>query len=58
VQARVLGLVNHTHTTTAEFLDNAVMRDSLTNERVSAGHAQSILGGSLRQVNEPMGFAG
>jgi hypothetical protein len=34
--------IDHTHSTTAEFFDDAVMRDSLTNERVSAGHVPQI----------------
>ncbi len=51
-QLGVFRFVDHAHPTTAEFLDNAVMRDSLTNERVSAGHVQHMLGGSRRQVNE------
>jgi hypothetical protein len=29
MQAAVLSLVNHTHATTAQFLDNAVVRDGL-----------------------------
>jgi len=31
VQRYVLSLVDHTHPATAEFLDNAVVRDGLTN---------------------------
>jgi hypothetical protein len=31
VQLYVLRLVDHTHPATAEFLDNAVVRDGLTN---------------------------
>jgi hypothetical protein len=37
VQARVLGLVDHTHPTTAQFLDDAVVRDGV------ADHWRQIL---------------
>jgi hypothetical protein len=43
-QLGVFRFVDHAHSTTAEFFDDAVMRDSLTNERVSAGHVPQILG--------------
>ena len=33
VQARVLGLVNHTHAAAAELLDDAVMRDGLVDHK-------------------------
>src|SRR5580700_180806 len=46
VQLYVLGLVDHTHPATAEFLDNAIVRDSL------ADHWADILGLQGRQVNE------
>ena len=42
----VLGLVNDTHPATAEFFDDAVMRDGLPN------HWAEILSLVLRQVNE------
>jgi hypothetical protein len=36
MQPRVFSPVNNTHPTTAEFLDNAVVRDCLADERVTA----------------------
>src|ERR1700736_2474114 len=48
----VLRLVHHTHTTTAELLDSAVVRDCFPNERVGIRHAAVILGWGRRQVNE------
>ena len=53
VQLYVLGLVDHTHPATAEFFDNAKMRNGLANKRIGAGHAQHILGRDMSQVNEP-----
>jgi hypothetical protein len=44
--------VAHTHSATAEFLDNAVVGDGLTDEGVGVRHSAAILGGHLRQVNE------
>ena len=35
VQSGVLGLVDHTHTATAEFLDDEVVRDGLANHGVA-----------------------
>jgi hypothetical protein len=57
-QHGVFRFVDHAHSTTAEFLDDAVMGDSLTNERVGAGHVPQILFGSYCHVNEaePMRF--
>src|SRR5215467_12243940 len=52
-QVSVFGLENHTHSATAEFLENAVMRDGLADERLGLRHLSSILGRALRQVNEP-----
>src|SRR5262245_42670683 len=52
VQARVLGLVNHTHTATTKLLDDAVVRNGLADERLGLRHLTSMLGCSGRQVNE------
>jgi len=41
MQPRVLGLIDHTHPTTPELLDDAVVRDGL------ADHAQACYGGSV-----------
>src|SRR5882724_6637688 len=40
MESRILGLVNHTHPATADFLKDAVVRDGLAN------HAQECYGGS------------
>src|SRR5271156_4092338 len=37
----VLGFVNNSHPPAAEFFDNAVMRDSLADKRIRAGHVGS-----------------
>src|SRR5580692_5267628 len=52
VQLYVLSLVNHTHTTTAELFDDAVVRDGLADERVGGWHVEHILGRVGNQVNE------
>jgi hypothetical protein len=46
VEPAVLGLIDHTHTATAELLDNVVMGDRL------ADHEAAMLGGMRWQVNE------
>src|SRR4029077_9563683 len=46
VQARILGLVNHTHAAAAEFFENAVMRNGLPDQ------VPRILRWEERQVNE------
>src|SRR5271167_2233944 len=51
-ERRILGLVDNTHSATAEFLDDAIVRNVLTNERIGAGHAQHILERTRNQVNE------
>ena len=48
---RVLGLVDHTHPTTAEFLDDAVVRDGLAN------HAQARYGGRIDKSMKAGGLA-
>src|ERR1700733_13168556 len=45
-ERRVLSLVDHAHPTTAQFLDDAVVRDGLAN------HAEGMLWGNHAQVNE------
>jgi hypothetical protein len=40
----VLGFEHHTHTTSAEFLKDAVVRNGLPDERVGACHSAAILG--------------
>ena len=52
VQPGVLGLVDHTHTAAAEFLDDAVVRNGLADERVGGWHVEHILGRARNQVNE------
>jgi len=46
MQLYVLGLVNHTHPPSTEFLDDAIVRNSLVD------HGLRILRGADRQVNE------
>ncbi len=45
----ILGLINHTHSAPAEFLDDAVVRDGLADQVTSL--RRTILGLKLRQVN-------
>src|SRR6266487_4849921 len=37
VKPRIFGFVHHTHPTAAELLDDAVVRERLTNQRIAAG---------------------
>src|SRR5262249_16315115 len=46
MQLHILGLVHDTHSTAAELLDDAVMRNGL------ADHSAEMLGLEVRQVNE------
>ena len=46
MQTRVLGLVDNAHSSAAQLLDDAVVRDSL------ADHLAEILGLGVGQVNE------
>jgi len=46
VQLHVFGFVDDTHSLTAQFLDDAVMRNGL------AEHRLEILGPQVRQVND------
>jgi hypothetical protein len=57
MKADVLGFVNHAHATTAEAFQDAIVRESLVEERIVAGHVQDILGRRKRQVNEDEGTA-
>src|SRR5215472_13933878 len=50
MQARVFGLVDHSHPAAAESLDDSVMRDHL------ADHLARILRDGGRQVNESRGM--
>jgi len=52
MQARVFGLVHHAHPAPAQLLDDAVMRDGLSDERVGVRHSTVILGCDIMQVNE------
>jgi hypothetical protein len=52
IEPRVLGFVNHTHTTAAKFFYNAVMRYSLAFQRRGIGHRAAILAAGEGQVNE------
>ena len=48
----VFCFVNHTHAPAAEFLNDAVMGDRLSEECVGTRHGAVILGCDYRQVNE------
>src|SRR6266403_1410144 len=50
--ARVLSLVYRTHTSAAEAFKDAVVRNSLADERVGTRHGALNLGCALKQVNE------
>ena len=54
VQAGVFGFVDHAHAATAEFFENAVVRNGLANHGVCAG----ILGCGRMQVNAGFRSAG
>src|SRR6266849_26402 len=51
MQPRILGLVDNTHTASAELLDDAVVRNGL------ADHAQACYGGSIRKSMTGVGLA-
>ena len=53
MQARILGLIHHTHPAATQLLDDAVMGDGLSDEGVGVRHSAAILGLELGQVNEP-----
>jgi len=46
-------LINNTHPSTAEFLDDAVVRDGLTYQWKRLAPCAIILGAKLRCVNAP-----
>jgi len=48
----VAGLVDHTHPAFAQCLNDAVVREGLSDERVGVRHDAAILGCALGQVNE------
>jgi hypothetical protein len=50
MQPRVFGLVDHSHTTTAQLLKDAVVRDGLA-EQWTLALCVIILGAKVRQVN-------
>src|SRR5690349_7389333 len=52
VQPGILGFIHHTHSPTADFLKNPVVRERLTDERIGVHHSVAILGFDLYQVNE------
>ena len=52
MESCVFGLVNNTHAAAPKLFENAVVREGLADERVSAWHLQHILGWGRRQVNE------
>src|SRR5215475_4572806 len=51
----IFNFVNHTHAATAKLVDNAVVRDRLSDERVGIRHSGAILGCAPGQVNEVVG---
>ena len=57
-ELHILGLVDDTHSTTAELFDDAVVRDGLADERVGGWHAAAHL--RLRQASQrtPNGVRG
>jgi type I restriction-modification system DNA methylase subunit len=48
----------HTHSPTAEFVDDVIVRNALADERPGLRHLASILGCALGQVNEPKQLTG
>jgi hypothetical protein len=50
MEAGIFSLVHNTHSAAAEFFKDAVVRDSMTDERFGAWHLQHILGCDSRQV--------
>src|SRR5262245_49358182 len=51
VQSRIFGLVDDSHSTAAQALQDAVMRESSAVQRIRAGHLRSILESGARAVN-------
>ena len=52
MQARIFGLVDHTHPATTDFFENAIVGDGLADECAGLRHSAAILGCGLSQVNE------
>ncbi len=52
LETDVLGFVHHAHPATAQFFQDAVVRDGLPEERVGFRHSAVILGIEVRQINE------
>jgi hypothetical protein len=50
-KARILGLVDDTHSATAEFFDDAVVRDSLADGETGVRHVRQSLEGILSPYN-------
>ena len=51
-ELRVFGFVDNPHASTTDFLDDAVMGNSLSDKRIITGHSGVMLGCHPRQVNE------
>jgi hypothetical protein len=51
MEADVFGLVNHTHAASAEFLDDAVVRNSLTDHLESTLSLRGRIGAKIQQIN-------
>ena len=51
MEPRVLGFVNHTHSTAAELLDDAVVRNRPAKNGGGINHRQCMLGCDWKQVN-------
>ena len=52
MEAHVFGLINHAHPTAAKAFEDAIVRESLVEQRIVRGHVRDILGRGKRQVNE------
>src|SRR5579859_5144586 len=50
-QRDVLGLINDTHSTAAQLIQDAVMRDGLADDGGASMHSPAMLGGMVDQVN-------
>ena len=51
-QLRILGLIDYPHAAAAQFLDDAVVRDGLTNHERATSKGRVMLGALGGQVNE------
>ena len=47
-----LYVIDHAHATTAELLDDSIVRDGLADQQVGGWHVEHILGRDGNQVNE------